>query len=394
MPQLRERRKAPDGTLIEWDGRGWLPVVVSQPAAGRGTQFQQPRMDAAIDALPAIGGAVGGMVGGAGGTVAGAGVGGVPGAIGGAALGGAAGESARQLINRATGRRAPASAGEAASGIATQAAIQGGSQAVGGAITGTMAKSAPWLMNKAVRPSARLLEEYRMSSSELANTLLEDGINVTQGGLDKLRGLIFGDNAEIQALVNASPARISKDAALGRVDTYAGEAMRSHVNPNKALTKATQVADEFVEHPYYRGDTVSAAEAQRLKVGTYQEIGDAFNKPQRARALKALARGLKEEVADAVPGVAAINAREARRLGAGEAVATRIGADNASDPLGLLFAASNPQLFIAGLINRQPVIKSMLARGMYATASRASGVPENVLRGAVYAVAEGQEDER
>lgn len=29
MPQLKERRKAPDGTLIEWDGQGWLPVNVS-----------------------------------------------------------------------------------------------------------------------------------------------------------------------------------------------------------------------------------------------------------------------------------------------------------------------------------------------------------------------------
>lgn len=29
MPELRERRKAPDGTLIEWDGQGWLPAKIS-----------------------------------------------------------------------------------------------------------------------------------------------------------------------------------------------------------------------------------------------------------------------------------------------------------------------------------------------------------------------------
>lgn len=30
MPALRERRKAPDGTLVEWDGTGWLPASLNE----------------------------------------------------------------------------------------------------------------------------------------------------------------------------------------------------------------------------------------------------------------------------------------------------------------------------------------------------------------------------
>lgn len=394
MPQTGERRKFGD-QIGEWDGQGWKPVTITAPPPqprlggelGQLIRDQErggdPNFNTSL--LPMAGGMVGGTLGMVGG----------PGtAIAGAALGGAAGESARQLTNRAMGRSVPPTAGAAAEDITKEGAIQGAAQAVGGVVTAAMAKAAPWLMAKAIRPTATLLNAYRTTAHDIAKTLLDDGINVSQAGLEKLQRLIFADNAEIQALVQSSPARIAKDKVLERVDQYAGNVMKSQVNPSKALEKATAVADEFVEHPYYRGETISPAEAQRLKVGTYQEIGDAYKKPQKSRALKELARGLKEEIADAVPGVSEINAREARRLAGGEAVATAIQKDASADPMGLLFAASNPQLFIAGLINKQPVVKSMLARGLYGVAAKASGVPENLIRAAVYALASGQEDEK
>lgn len=45
MPELRERRKAPDGTLIEWDGQGWLPAQIA-PAA------PVPTNDGSVLAMP------------------------------------------------------------------------------------------------------------------------------------------------------------------------------------------------------------------------------------------------------------------------------------------------------------------------------------------------------
>lgn len=394
MPQKGERRKF--GTQIgEWDGQGWKPVTLTPnqeptpaPAPkprlggelGQLIQDQEQGGQAGFDSslLPMAGGALGGALGN----------------IPGAALGGAAGEAARQLVNRAQGKDAPATPLAAATDIGTSGAMQGAMQGAGQLVIGAMAKTAPWLMAKAIRPSAALLKDYRTTAHGIAKTLLDDGINVSQNGLEKLQKLIFSDNAEIQALVNASPKAISKDLVLGRVDQHAMEAMKSQVNPSKALSAATKVADEFTNHPYYKGETITTPQAQRLKVGTYQEIGDAFNKPQKAKALKAVARGLKEEVAEATPGVAEINAREARRLAGGEAVASMVQKDASADPMGLLFASTNPTLFLAGLINKQPAVKSMLARGMYSVAAKAAGVPENAIRTAVFALANGQEDEK
>ena len=394
----------PDQTYLSMDANAGTPIKTgtgpkaappTRPMGGGASagdfarfapEGYKPNANTVIDALPTVGGVVGGLVGAPGGPVA---------SIATATLGGAAGEAARQgvrNVQRAFTGEQPQMVDPRA--LVTQGAVQGGAQAVGSVVTASMAKAAPWLMSKAIRPSATLLKEYRTTAHNIAKTLLEDGINVSQSGLEKLQKLIFADNAEIQALVNATPKVISKDKVLGRVDEYAMDAMKSQVNPAKSLEKATKVADDFVQHPYYKGDTISTPAAQQLKVGTYQEIGDAFNKPQKARALKAVGRGLKEEVAAATPGVSEINAREAKRLAGGEAVAAAIQKDASADPLGLLFAASNPTLFLAGLINKQPAVKSMLARGLYNTAAKATGVPENVIRGAVFAVAGGQEDEK
>lgn len=90
-----------------------------------------PRREAALDWLPAIGGAVGGVLGAGGGTLFGMGVGAVPGAVGGAALGGAAGEAARQNIRRMMGAAAPQTSEEAATGIAEQGGIQAAAELTG-----------------------------------------------------------------------------------------------------------------------------------------------------------------------------------------------------------------------------------------------------------------------
>lgn len=353
------------------------------PAAGRGTGFsfdrQAENANALLEQGPIIGGAVGGFAAGP------------PGA----AIGGASGALVRDLARANRGdARTPTTGLEAATNVGLNAVAQGSLQKAGELVIGSMQKAAPWLMSKAIKPSAKLLNDYRTTALKISKTLLDDGINVSQSGLEKLQKLIFADNAEIQALANASTARIDKGAVIARVGEHVDDALRSQVNPGKSVRGAEKVVNEFIEHPFYKGDTISPAEAQKLKVGTYQQIGDAFNKPQKARAIKAMGRGLKEEIAEAVPGVAEINSREAGRLAGGEAVATAIQKDASSDPMGLLFAASSPSLFLAGLINKQPAIKSMLARGMYQTAAKAAGVPENVIRTAVYALAEGQEDEK
>lgn len=402
MPQAQvgERRKFGD-KIGEWDGSSWLEVTIQaepapapqsgprMPAAGRGTQFQQPsreRISAVADALPAVGGAVGGVMGAPAGPV---------GSIAMAGLGGAAGEAARQGV-RGVQR---AFTGEQPEGVdtgalVTQGAVQGGAQAIGAGATKALGTGGRWLMQHTVRANPALLKEFRTTAGKIAETLLEKGINVTEGGLQKLQGLITATNDEIKSMVAAAPGAITKKNVAARVAPIAMRVGRQ-TNPVADLNTVGNTVDEFLNHPVYKGD-LSPADAHAMKLATYQKLGKSYGEMKGAEieAQKALARGLKEEVADAVPGVAAKNAEEARLLAAGGALTKRIALDSSADPLGLLFAASNPSLFIAGLINRQPVIKSMLARGMYNVAAKAAGVPENVIRSAVFAVASGQEDEK
>lgn len=360
------------------------------PVAARGTGFSQDaqrRQSIAVaDALPTIGGMAGGVIG----AVGGPGV-----SIGTAALGGGAGEAARQAVRNlvrvsdgAQGRPVDPTA------IASEMAVQGGSQAAGRAISEGMRRSGQWLMQHTVRPNPTLLKEFNTTAKDIAQTLLNHGINVTEGGLSKLQRLIGSTNDDIKGLVSSASGSIPKPRVAARVAPVALRVGRQ-TNPTSDLKAIGETVDEFLKHPVMKGD-LSPVDAHAMKIATYQKLGKAYGELKGAEieTQKALARGLKEEVADAVPGVAAKNAHEAKLLAAGGALGKRIALDSSADPMGLLFASSNPQLFIAGLINRQPVIKSMLARGLYQSAARASGVPENTIRAAVYALASDPEDEK
>lgn len=379
--------KGPDGVIHSFPDDVTDQEIQKALGVPKQNDPKQPRSrtwtDTAVDAIPLVAGAIGGLAAAPSG----------PGAIGAAALAGAGGEGVRQIINRARGVEAPETPMDAAKDMGVAAAMNAGAEVGGQALGAGMRKAAPWLMNKVVKPSYQLLQDYKTTAPKLAQTLLDNGINVTESGLSKLQGLMRATNQEIRDLVENSTAKVNKDEVLRRVDELAANTMKTSANPNKALAKATEVADQFVEHPYYKGESIPVAAAHDLKVGTYKEVGNAYRKPEKAQALKALARGLKEEVAAKVPGVADKNAEEAALMAAGEAVSKRIAVDANADPFGILWASHNPSMFIAGLIHKQPVVRSMLANGMWKSAGAATKVAPQVLRSAMYAIASGQHEE-
>lgn len=344
--------------------------------------------------LPEIGGAVGGAVGLAGGTVLGFGVGGAPGAIGGATLGGAAGESAKQLINRSIGKAAPATSADAAKAVGVQGGIQGGAQAVGGTIGAGMLKAAPVLMQSAVKPTLATLKQFKTTAPKVAKTLLEEGVNVTRGGLAKLEALLTATNKEIGALVANAPGTIPKERVAAQALSTAGRFARQ-TNPTADLQAVGATVQEFLEHPVYRG-ALSVPEAQALKVGTYQQVGKKYGQLSSAHTetQKALARGLKEEVADAVPAVAELNKKDSAYMAAVEAVGRRLNVAGNRDPVGFAWVTSQPATFLAALMDRHPAVKSMIANAMWKSASAATGVTPQLIRAAVHALTtEAPDDE-
>lgn len=348
-------------------------------------------MDTAVDWLPAVGGAAGGLIGGIGGTVAGVGVGGVPGSIGGAALGGAAGEAAKQLVNRVRGAEAPSSSLEAAGDIARQGAVQGGAEAVGAGVGKAMSTAGPWLMQKALKPTASVLKEYNTTAPKLVQTLLDEGINVTQGGVSKLQALLDATNEDIRNAVANATGTIDKKSVAARALPTA-QKVAQQVNPTKDLQAVGDTVQEFLDHPVMTGPTLSVPEAQALKTGTYQQIGKKYGEVSSAgiETQKALARGLKEEIAAEVPGIAGLNAQDADLMAALDATGRRVALSGNKDPVGFAWVAQHPTAFLAALFDRSPAVKSFLARGMYQQAGYAAKVTPQIIRAAVTALATTQ----
>ena len=334
----------------------------------------------AISALPYVGGAVGGALGA---------VGGVPGAMGGAALVGAGGEAIKQLANRAIGEEAPATAGDAATAIAKQSALQGSSEGVGAAVGAGMKAAAPWLMQKALKPTASVLNEYRTTAPKLVQTLLDEGVSVTQAGVDKLQRLFDATNNDIKAAIAGSAGTIDKKTVAARAALTANQVSRQ-VNPAADLQSVGDTVQEFINHPVFKGD-LTIPEAQAMKQGTYQQVGKKYGEVSSAsiETQKALARGLKEEIAAEVPGIGALNERDSDLMAALDATGRRVALSGNKDPVGFAWVAAHPTTFLAALFDRSPAVKSLVARGLYQSAATAGRVSPQLLRAAVAALATG-----
>lgn len=354
----------------------------------------------AVDWLPAAGGAVGGIVGGLGGTVAGFGVGGVPGAVGGAALGGATGEALKQLGRRMMGKSAPATMGQAATDIAGQGALQGGMEAVGGAVAAGASKLAPALMQSALKPAYKMTEKAvkNVELPRVVKTLLDEGINVSSGGIGKLNTLLKATNDQISDIIRNSSSVVYPEAVADTakgVVTQAGKQVAPMADKAAAEGTVGQFMRVHGGAPNLPAAPIPVQVAQELKTGTYKAIGSRAYGETKGAAVeteKALARGLKEGIEKAHPEVKGLNAREGALIEAKDALAKRIALAGNRDPGGLGLIAENPKSIVAFALARSPVVKSMIAQGLYSNAAKVAGIPANVLRAAVAAIATSNED--
>lgn len=149
----------------------------------------------------------------------------------------------------------------------------------------------------------------------LAQTALQEGIPVSQKGLGKLSGLIDNVNQEIsQKIANDPNKPISTAPAMQNVaDLKTNGPFGNQVNPRADLQAIDASGQEFQD---IYGDQMPAAQAQAVKQGTYQALSNKYGELGSAstEAQKALARGLKEELANQFPELNDLNARDGRLI--------------------------------------------------------------------------------
>jgi hypothetical protein len=185
------------------------------------------------------------------------------------------------------------------------------------------ARIAGRLYESALKPSLAAKNIPRVA--EQVATGLRESIPVSEKGAQKLSGLIDGLNVQIsKEISNAKGAAVSPIKISQRTDQLAAK-FSAQVNPADDLAAIAKAKAEFLDQFAIRDPQgnilgyrkIPASQAQAMKVGTYQQIRNSYGKLSTAtvEAQKALARGIKEELAKAIPELAELNERESKLLG-------------------------------------------------------------------------------
>lgn len=237
---------------------------------------------------------------------------------------------------------------------------------MGRAATPLMESASRSLMQKALKPGSKDLELGK--ADRAIQTMLDEGVNVSRGGMDKLRGM--GNNLNTRAAneIAGSTATVNKYDVANRLYDTERRAM-SQVNPVDDVAAVGNSWNEFLAHPHLTGrSTMPVQMAQELKQGTYKKLADSYGQQGNAtvEAQKALARGLKEEIERGVPSVVPINARASEIWNALNVANRRALVGGNNNPAGLSLLANSPQAAAAFALDRSALAKSLLARGVYA----------------------------
>lgn len=220
------------------------------------------------------------------------------------------------------------------------------------------------LMYSALKPTKKMHETG--SAARAIKTLLDEGINVSQGGLEKLKGKISDTNDLIANAIQDSNAIINKNKVISALNDTRNMFMRD-VSPETALQSIQNVETGFANHPLIQGDEIPVQLAQELKQGTYKTLNKSYGelKSAEVEARKALARGLKEQIAEAIPGIQDLNTRDSNLINALKVLKNRVPMDANKNPISLGdLVAKNKVGLIASILSGTAPIKATMARGL------------------------------
>jgi hypothetical protein len=200
-----------------------------------------------------------------------------------------------------------------------RAAIKAAPAGVGRAVL--LGKTPEAAYESAMKPSTTLSQADRAA---MVKTGLENSIPVSKGGLEKIGGMIDDLNDKIKAEIAADPTRpVSTVRAVRNLDNVRAR-FANQVTPQPDLNEISQVQSNFLKNPKVAPQgagpspgSLPAADAQAMKSGTYRALGDkAYGELKGANieAQKALARGLKDEIATQFPEISGLNAAESKLL--------------------------------------------------------------------------------
>lgn len=231
----------------------------------------------------------------------------------------------------------------------------------GGVASIPLRSAAESLMNSALKPTLKMHETGK--AEKAVATLLDQGINVSSKGLETLQSKIDFLNSQIADSISGSGATVSKSQIASALDELSSRVSKQ-ANPESDMAAVAAARQEFLNHPLLKGiDRIPVALAQEIKRGTYQQLSKKYGEMGSANieAQKGLGRGLKEGIAEAVPGISELNAADSEMINALNVTERRVLMDANKNPGGLTWLAHNPKLMAAFMMDRSPAFKSIVA---------------------------------
>ncbi len=265
-------------------------------------------------------------------------------------------------------------------------ASKAGAKAVetAGKVTDAVAEK---MYQSTLKPGPRSFTPEEVES--MVRTGLDNQIPVSKAGIKKLDSLVSDLNSKIAADIKTGSdagATVNKYKVASRLADTSNK-FKSQVNPDADLAAVGKSGNEFLES---QPTEIPASDAQALKQGTYRQLGDkAYGELSSAakESQKALARGIKEELASQFPEIAGLNAQESKLLGLDDALETAVNRTRNHNILGLgtkivsigggaaiggeAGAAAGTGLAVMQEVLSHPAIQSRIAIGI----SRASKIP-------------------
>lgn len=225
-------------------------------------------------------------------------------------------------------------------------------------------------MWKALRPDKAARESGDAAAA--VETLLKEGVNVSEGGVRKLTGMIDElDNALTAALAQAQATQ--NVSTIGVIRPIQEAIQKFSFRNNHAADSAAirQELLNFFDNPHVQGALqIPVDTAQKIKRALYQEIGeDKFGKLGAAavEGKKAVARGLNESLGRVSPEAAAANAQMKPLINARDLAEERVLANKNKMDVGLGWLAMHPWAIPGWLLDRSATARSLAGRAAYTT---------------------------
>lgn len=268
----------------------------------------------------------------------------------------------------------------AALGFGTNVGLQliptgAGGGAAKAATSGVAQDAARGIMQSALKPSKA--SQKSGDAAQGIEYLLQEGINVSQGGVEKLTKHIDKlDDQLTQAI-----ARASGDVSTLRIIQPIRDALQKfrygldHAADEKAIRGEML---KFFNHPEVQGAFQIPAElAQNIKRAIYREVGDkgyglGLKPASELEGKKAVARGLKEGLDVVSPEAASLNRSMGPAINARDLVQDRMMTAGNKNPIGLGIIGS-PSHWLPWIADRSELAKSALARLLYSGAVPEAG---------------------